>query len=165
MPVRHLVRDRTGAAAAEMALVLPLLLAIMFGFAELGRYFWTEHVMVKAVRDGAIYASRQRIDNFNCATGVVSAPVVNSTKELVRTGALSAGTPLVENWGSNDTIFTMTVACVTSAGGTTINGIYTGNGGQVPVLTINASIPYSTIMGLRGGLKVGAVQQATVMGA
>ena len=52
-----LFRDCRGAAAAEMAMVLPLLLALMFGVTELGRYFWSEHVLLKGVwqcnrRDG-----------------------------------------------------------------------------------------------------------------
>ena len=42
----------TGAAAAEMALVLPILIALMFGSFELGNYFLNQHVVTKAVRDG-----------------------------------------------------------------------------------------------------------------
>src|SRR5215217_7313983 len=53
--------DVRGSAAAEMALVLPLLLALMFGSLELGDYFLSEHVLLKGVRDGAVYAARQDI--------------------------------------------------------------------------------------------------------
>lgn len=162
--LRALVADCRAAAAAEMALVAPLMLAIMFGFAELGNYFWSEHVLIKSVRDGAIYASRQRIDNFNCATGVVNSTVVNNTKELVRTGALSGASPLLSNWSNAGATFTMNVACVTSANGTTLGGIYTGNAGNVPVLTITASVPHTSMFGIKAGLVVNARQQAAVMG-
>ena len=33
-------RDRNGAAAAEMALVAPLLLILMFGSFEVGKFLW-----------------------------------------------------------------------------------------------------------------------------
>ena len=53
----RLSSDRRGAAAAEMALVTPLLLVILFGAVELGNYFYNEHIVVKAVRDGARFAA------------------------------------------------------------------------------------------------------------
>ena len=56
--LRALLASDDAAAAAEMALVVPLLVILMFGSFELGRYFLDEHVVVKAVRDGARYASR-----------------------------------------------------------------------------------------------------------
>jgi hypothetical protein len=55
------------AAAAEMALVMPLLLTILFSLVEAGNYFYTEHVLVKAVRDGARYAGRQDFSFFSAA--------------------------------------------------------------------------------------------------
>jgi Flp pilus assembly protein TadG len=148
-----------------MALVAPLLVALMLGCAELGRYFWSQHVLVKAVRDGSVYAARQRIDNFNCNTNTVAAGVVSSTQTLVRTGQLSGGTPLLPNWGSGTTVFAIDLACVTSANGTTLGGIYTANSGQVPVITVRASIPFTSIFGLQSGLSLNARQQAAVFGA
>ncbi len=51
--LRRLMGSNGGAAAAEMALVTPLLLIIMAGGLEVGNYFMDEHRLVKAVRDGA----------------------------------------------------------------------------------------------------------------
>ena len=51
--------DRRGSAAAEMAMVAPLLIGIMFGSLQMGKFFWDEHQVLKAVRDGARYAARQ----------------------------------------------------------------------------------------------------------
>ncbi|WP_277453121.1 TadE family protein [Janibacter sp. DB-40] len=42
-----------GAAAVEMALVLPLLLVIVGGVADFGRYFFYEVTLTNAVREGA----------------------------------------------------------------------------------------------------------------
>ena len=55
----RVMRNSSGTAAAEMALVTPLLMALMFGSFELGNYFYTSHIVAKAVRDGARYASRR----------------------------------------------------------------------------------------------------------
>ena len=51
--LHRLSTDRSGTAAAELALVLPLLLTMMFSTFELGNYFLAEHVVQKAVRDAA----------------------------------------------------------------------------------------------------------------
>ena len=60
-----------GAAAAEMVLVLPFLLVLMFGSAEMGNYFLDEHGLVKQVRDGARYASRIPLEaNYTCPNTV-----------------------------------------------------------------------------------------------
>src|SRR3546814_3109530 len=64
---RSLARDRSGAAAAEMALVSPMLIILMFGSFELGNYFLDEHVVLKAVRDGARYAARQNFTTMPCS--------------------------------------------------------------------------------------------------
>ncbi len=106
---RSLWRNDEAAAAAEMALVLPLLLALMFGVAELGRYFWSEHILLKGVRDGAIYAARQRVDNFNCTTNVVDSGVVARTRTLVQTGKTSGTANLLPNWASGT--FAIDLAC------------------------------------------------------
>jgi Flp pilus assembly protein TadG len=169
--MRALGKDVRAAAAVEMALVLPILLALMFGAFEVGNYFRSEHVLIKGVRDGAVYAARQDISNYNCsvASPPVPATVVDSAKALVRTGELAGGTDRLPRWADVSTIFTITASCVTSAGGTTLLGIYQVNGGKVPVITVTADLPYQSVLGTLGfgtvGVRVHAVQQAVVTGA
>jgi hypothetical protein len=151
-----------------MALVAPLLILIMFVAAETGRYFYQEHVLVKAVRDGSVFAARAPIDRFNCTTSTIDPTVVTNTRALVRTGGLSGQTDLLPWWGATGASFTMTLACTTAADGVTLAGLYTGNGGKVPVITISATLPYqpmlSTIGLARRTLNLNASQQAAVLG-
>lgn len=167
----RLSRDRRGSAGAEMALVLPLLLLLLFGSIELGNYFRSEHILIKGVRSGAVYAARQDITiNYDCSAGtpIVPATIVNETKTLVRTGGLGGSDDLLPLWNDASTIFTISVSCETAAGGTTLAGLYIVNGGDVPVLTLTAELPYNSVFGTLGlgspGLRLRASQQAAVYG-
>ena len=167
MRLSQIFSDRSGSAAVEMVMVTPLLLTIMFGATELGRFFWSEHQLIKAVRDASIWASRQTIDNYNCGTSTVSTAVTNATRNLVKTGVASGGTNRLPNWSNGGASINLSLSCVTSAGGTTLAGIYTANGGQVPILTITATLPYNSIMhgfGLNQTFTMQASQQTAVMG-
>lgn len=148
-----------------MALVAPLLALIGLGSAELGRYFYNQHIIVKAVRNGAVFASRQSITKFHCSTGVIDAPVPANTQALIQTGALANGSGLLPNSSAAGASYTMALACVTAAGTTTLSGIYKGNGGQVPVITVSATVPYNTIMkgfGFSSTINLHATEQAAV---
>lgn len=46
-------RRERGAAAVEMALILPLLLLIVGGIVDFGRFFYTQNIVVNAAREGA----------------------------------------------------------------------------------------------------------------
>ncbi len=46
-------RRERGAAAVEMALILPLLLLIVGGIIDFGRFFYTQNIVVNAAREGA----------------------------------------------------------------------------------------------------------------
>src|SRR4051812_36652218 len=52
-PRPHRSRRERGAAAVEMALVLPLLLLIVGGIIDFGRFFYTQNIVVNAAREGA----------------------------------------------------------------------------------------------------------------
>ena len=163
--------DRRGAAAAEMALVMPLLLTILIGSVELGNYFYNEHVLVKAVRDGARYAARQDWSYYACS-GAPSGTVEADTKNLVRTMLLAGGTNRVP--GIDDTEITLSTNCQTTAqddasATENMSGIYRGKVGGAPVITVSASMPYTPVIGAAfgfsgAGFRLNASQQAAVMG-
>jgi Flp pilus assembly protein TadG len=51
--LRHLLGDRRAASAAEFALVLPLLILLLFGIIDTGRFFWQLNESEKATQMGA----------------------------------------------------------------------------------------------------------------
>lgn len=170
--LRRLFRDVRAAAAAEMALVIPLLLTIMFGAFELGNYFLDEHILVKAVRDGARYAARQNFANYSTCSGAVADPLLTDTRNVVKRGLVSGGTDRLPYWTA--TTISVTMTCATTAGGQTMGGIYTGNKNSAgtligaPIVTVSATVPYTPVLrsfGFSGiGFNLNATQQAAVMG-
>jgi hypothetical protein len=166
---RLLLVDRRASAAAEMALVLPLLLIIMFGAAELGNYFMNEHTLVKAVRDGARFAARQSFSNYTACAGSPGGSVVADTKNVVMNGYLTGSTGLLTpNISTSD--ITVTTNCAASAGGQNMLGIYKdrpgGTGAQRVIVT--ASVTYRPIVAAFGfsgvGFTLNAASQAAVSG-
>jgi Flp pilus assembly protein TadG len=161
-----LIRNENGAAAAEMALVTPLLLIIMCGAFELGNFFLNEHILVKAVRDGARFAARQNFSNYPSCSGSVADPLLTNTRNVVKTGLLSGGTDRLPYWTA--TTINVTMSCSTTAGGQTMSGIYRGRTSGAPIVTVSATVPYTPVLksfGFRGiGLNLNATQQAAVMG-
>lgn len=159
----HLIQDRNAAAAVEMALVAPLLLVLMFGSFELGKYFLDEHTVAKAVRDGARYAARRSFSDYSgCA---VAGDVETKARNLTRTGQIAdGGTARLPYW-TNPATITVSVSCDTSG---SYKGIYTGNAAGAPVVTVNASVPYTPLLGAIGfdtnGLALNAKSQAAVTG-
>jgi hypothetical protein len=167
--------DRSGAAAAEMVLVMPLLLVLIFAGFEGGNYFWNEHIVVKAVRDGARFAGRHSFLSYPCpsaSTGnVPGGSIVGDTQTLVRTGQIASGSgPLVRGWTNNNTV-SVTYDCVDPA---SISPPYTGiyqTMSYVPVVKVGISNPgldYESLFGTLGfnstGIKLNASAQSAVMG-
>jgi Flp pilus assembly protein TadG len=146
-PMHSLVADRAGNAAAEMALVLPLLLVLMFGTFELGHYFYSEHIVQKAVRDAARYASRLPITNYPAC--VPTAGAEQQIRRVARTGAPDGSTSARLRGWTADSMTTVTVVCDTSG---TYAGIYTvypfPDG--VPTVTVAATVPYMSLFGALG---------------
>ena len=116
-----LPRDRNGAAAAEMALVLPILLVLMFGSLEIGNYFMNQHTLVKAVRDGARFAARKPFTSYTACSGSPDASVVTETQNVVMRGYASGGTIITPNINADDV--SVTTSCEKMAGTETMSGI------------------------------------------
>jgi len=167
MPWRSFLRGRSGAAAAEMALVAPMLCAILIGSVELGSFFYNEHILTKAVRDGARYAARQSFTLYGCS-GAPSGTVVADTRALVRTSLLSAGTDRFPDIDNGD--ITLTTTCRAMIGTQDMrSGIYRNMTAGAPVVTVTAQVDYNPVIGAAFGfsgvgLKLNASQQAAVMG-
>lgn len=166
-----LLGDRRAAAAAELAMVLPLLLMLMFSGMEAGNYFMNEHTLVKAVRNGARFAARQNFTNYPTCSGSPGGTVVADTQRVVINGYLSGGTMITPNIEASD--ITVTTGCDNDVVSQEMKGIYFGRveagvpkGAQV--VTVQATVDYRPVVGLLGfdsvGLRLNASSQAAVAG-
>ena len=161
--IRAFCRCQSGAAAAEMALLVPLLVLMMFGAVEVSYYFYSEHQVVKGVRDGARYASRQSFVSINCKTGsTIPAAVSTAIKEVTRTGQPANGTARIPGWVNGDVA--VSVSCPTTA---VTTGIYRTEP-NAPVVTVSATVDYPSLFDgvaiLNDSYDLNASQQAAVMG-
>lgn len=137
--MRRFCLDRRGAAAVEMALLLPVTLMLLLGVSEGSYLIWSEHVVVKSVREGARYAARLPYAQL--------CPTLNSTAEsniklLTRTGQLasSTATARVRNWV--DAGVTVTTTC--SGTGVT-GGIYSTVTNGAATVTVAATTAYPSL--------------------
>jgi Flp pilus assembly protein TadG len=167
----RLARDRAGSAAAEMMLVVPIFVALMFGSFELGHFYVSEHVVQKAVRDAARYAGRLPVTNFDCGSATVNTTAAAQIKSIARRGDPVGTNPSrLEGWTS-DAMTTVSLACQSNTAVTYVNkGLYKDfPGGVVPVVTVSAAVPYPTLFGTLGlsstTLQLNAASQSAVYGA
>ncbi|AMK18456.1 MULTISPECIES: TadE/TadG family type IV pilus assembly protein [Sphingobium] len=172
MKINKILGCVSGAAAAEMALILPVLITLMFGSFEIGNYFLNQHVVVKAVRDGARFASRQNFSYFPCnAVDDDLDPLGNvaaDTQLITRTGQVTTGgMPRMASW-TDAAHISVKYDCVSTASNADYSGIYAAKD-YLPVVKVRVSAqPYSSLfasMGLFGtSLTLNAESQATVAG-
>lgn len=171
-PFTALFADRDGSAAVEMALVLPFLLVLMCGAVEAGNYFLSEHAVDKAVRDAARYAARLPMTDYTGCSVPSAGAAEQQTQRVARFGDPDGtGNARLVGWTA-DSMTTVTIACDTDTTHSYVNsGLYTDfpNGGEVPVVTVSATVPYKTFFGVLGlgaaSLNLNAQSQAAVIGA
>ena len=165
----QLLSERSGAAAAEMALVLPTLLVLMFGSLELGKYFLDEHVVVKAVREGARFAARQTFANMPCGGPASNEAQIRNVVRYGKVVVSAQDNPRLHYW-TNPATITVTIDCYDNSGedGERVyRGIYAERP-TVPQVTVRAEVPYEPLVGSIGfnasGLSLIAQSQAAVSG-
>ena len=161
--------DNSGVAAAEMALVTPLLVILMFGSFELGKYFWDEHITVKAVRDAARFAARQSFASMPCGGTATNETQIKNVAMYGKPVVTASDQPRLFYWTDPATV-TVTITCYDNSGtdgDRVYDGVYADRG-VVPQVTVAANIPYSPIVGvvpsLRSGARLNATDQAAVFG-
>ena len=139
----HLLSDRNGAAAAEMALVTPILLVLMFGCFEFGNYFLAQHVVEKAARDAARYGARLPMSSYpDCSTIATSAR--DQIRSVARTGNPAGGTQRLYGWTA-DSMTAVAVSCPT---GTYSNGgMYQSFPLGARVITVSSTVDYHSLFG------------------
>lgn len=167
----RLLRDRSGVAASELVLILPLASFMVFVTVEAGYFMYTEHEVLKSVRDAARWGSRQSLTAFDCTgptadTAITSGdPSLGSIRDniatLARYGELSTDGPLVVTGWQDDQV-SVSYSC--EAVGT---GIYQTDG-YAPRLTVVGTPNYPSLFGAMaafpGTMKLFGKEQAVVVG-
>ncbi|WFL76627.1 pilus assembly protein [Altererythrobacter arenosus] len=161
---RGFIFDCEGAAAAEMALILPIAVLLLFAGFESANYFYSQHQISKGLRDGARFAARQNFNDINCRSGAsISSGVVAQIQNVARTGKASGGNARISGWDNAD--ITVTVTCPTAAEAQT--GIFTSSE-PAPQVNLTTTINYDSLFNGLGVITdsavIGARHQATVMG-
>lgn len=149
------LRDTRGAAAAEMALIIPLLLTLMFVGFEAGHYFYTEQKIIKAVREGSRYAGRLGFDAFPCG-GAADATAVAQVRQVTRTGTVTGTNPRVP--GLELTDISVTHRCDANFDG---DGIFKGTTGGAPIVLVHATTNYRSLFESLGVLDSTSIVQAS----
>lgn len=164
-----LLPDQRGSAAAEMAMVAPLLIILMFGSLEMGKFFWDEHIAVKAVRDAARFAARQGFASMPCDGTASNETAIKNVAMYGEPSVDASDHPRLYYWTDPATV-TVSITCYDNSGtdgDRVYDGVYADRA-EVPQVTVSADIPYSPLVGglasLNWGAHVQASDQAVVFG-
>lgn len=163
--LRYLSCQR-GVAATEMALITPVALLLLFVGMESGHFVWTQHKLAEAVRDGARYASRLRVqDVCSGPTSVISSAKVDEIRLLTRTGqiASSSAPSKVPGWTNSE--IAVDVSCQSYVD----TGIYNDLNEAGPIVTVSAiGVNYPSLLEqlglLHSKIQLTAKSNAVVIG-
>lgn len=104
---------QSGLAVVEFVIVLLMLIPMMIGTVELGRYINQYNTLTKAVRDGARYAGDASLSTSSPRTMNLSDTIKTQTRNLVVYGDINgAGTVLLAGFDPS----TVTVTAIEVAG-------------------------------------------------
>lgn len=121
------IRSRSGVAAVEFALLVPIILTSAALIIELGRGLAQASAVEKGLRGGAMLAARS-------SWPLVDATELSNIKNMVMTGTVDgSGSPLVDGW-----VDTSTVTITTST--TTISGE------DINIVSITAEAPFNELL-------------------
>ena len=150
--VFRLKNDQRGTALIELAVVLPVLLAICLGVFEFGNAIYGRHLIENGVRDGARYAAglpHSTVAEINTAT--------TYAENIALTGAISGGSLRVSWWdplnavvanrkGTISVTFPPVPITKTNYCGTATNPAYCRGADathQINLVTVYTDVPYA----------------------
>ncbi|MGV3512817.1 MAG: TadE/TadG family type IV pilus assembly protein [Novosphingobium sp.] len=169
--LRNLAVDNRGAAAMETVLIAPIAIFVLCMAIESGHFLYSEHQVLKGVRDAARYASRLPLATWGCsAVGAEQDLATGSTAWSTIANVAVYGSPTS---ASNARLWSWSAA--SGAGEVEIKyqcvaqttGIYSETG-VAPLITVIGKPNYPSLLKSMGGfdsdLTLFARQQAVGIG-
>ena len=126
---------KEGTPSVEFALYLPILVMIMVGVSEFGRAIMHSTMLEKSLRSGALYAARSNLPLSAASLAEIQNNVKNGNSD-------GTGNYLIDGWRDTSATLTITVDNFTLSSATSVLG-----SNLLPVITIDASVPYQPILG------------------
>jgi Flp pilus assembly protein TadG len=131
-------KNTSGAAAVETILIAPIAIFVLCMAIESGHFLYSEHQVLKGVRDAARYASRLPLSTWNCTASTAEADLPTSNAawsgiaNVAVYGSVSGGNrPRLWTWSaaSSGNEVQIRYACVAKN-----TGIYAGFAPQIAVI-------------------------------
>jgi Flp pilus assembly protein TadG len=146
-------RSERGSALVELALTLPLLLALFVGAVDFGRLFYTAMELTNAARAGAQFGSTN-IGNTTPASAIETV----ATSSVNLTGITATATGPDCNCYDDGGTFVSNVSCTTP-----VATACTGGSHRVMTITVTTTKTFTTIMNYPGiPTSVGLTRTATM---
>lgn len=125
-PIRTFADDRDGAAAVEMALMLPFFITLVLGAVDASNLLLETHRVEQGLELGANYAAKSRDPDA----------VTAQARNVAVTGQASGGASRVSGWVASDVSISITSLCKNSSGATcTADRFRTGTDSRMVVMS------------------------------
>jgi Flp pilus assembly protein TadG len=125
----HVLRDQEGSALIEFTIMAPLLLSLVLGISEFGRFLYQYQMVLEGLRDAGRYLARL---DANDATNQSNAA------NLATTGTIDgSGDPRVDGWEAGDIDFAVTDVDNTA-------GTYRGPA-EIEVIEVTTTFDYADV--------------------
>ena len=151
---RRALRRQSGQALIELAFVVPLLLLLLLGVIEVGRYAYISILVGNAAHAGASFGSQSH-QQANDSTGIANAAYYDfagATSGTTQTNGLTAGTLTVtsaQSCGCNSSGSVVTYACTLALGNPNPGSCPTGSR-WVVFVSVTASGNFNSLFNYPG---------------
>lgn len=140
--LKRAAKDERGSPLAEIALVLPLLLVMVFGTLEFANILYQQQVITKGVQEAARFAARNPALNATVACPPASGgwtSAASAAANVAATGSPAGGNLILPNFAAANVV--VTVECPASAGLISSNP----DSGSIPVVLVRAKIDVRSV--------------------
>lgn len=142
----ELLKDKQGTAAAEFAMILPLLIIFLAVVLDFGRLMMDYHAASKSIRDASRYLTRVGVTCDASGGAVDNSLDTTIAKNLALSGSVTtpvAGDYLLSYWTDPGSI-SITITCIENVG--QFSGRYE-TVGFIPSIAVTATIPFTMLFG------------------